>query len=437
MANRKPITIAKAASDFVREPLISPFGFKGGYLTGTWQAVAYLESAAGGIGLGLGTQSTLWSDAGVFTAHGEAAGNALMYLVLDHALGLVRGRSFRHPVELLDEVLPEVVRYARHITERPDLRLTFALNALIALDNAVWMLYGRENGCRTFDDLAGPEYRPALAHRHPLLASIPLISYGVSLDAVRRLAENGHFFLKIKIGSDPDRDGSRDKMLEWDQARLSAIHQAVGRLETEHTTTGRTAYYLDANGRYDGKDRLRRLLDHARKIGAFEQIVIVEEPFPEHETIDVSDLGVTVAADESAHSDAHARERIQMGYRAIALKPIAKTMSMSLKIAKLAVEAAVPCFCADLTVIPILVDWNKCVAARLAPLPGLRIGAFETNGDQNYRNWKRMMGYHPCAGAEWLVPQKGLFHLTDDFYAKAGGILEPSAHYLQLVKPAD
>jgi len=44
-----------------------------------------------------------------------------------------------------------------------------------------------------------------------------------------------------------------------------------------------------------------------------------------------------------------------MGYGAITLKPIAKTMSMSLKIAQLAYERSIPCFCADLTVNPILV----------------------------------------------------------------------------------
>ena len=35
------------------------------------------------------------------------------------------------------------------------------------------------------------------------------------------------------------------------------------------------------NGRYESKDILLELLDHAKSIGAFEQIVVVEEPFPE------------------------------------------------------------------------------------------------------------------------------------------------------------
>ena len=79
------------------------------------------------------------------------------------------------------------------------------------------------------------------------------------------------FFLKIKIGSDPDKDGDLDKMLEWDKQRLSEIHEAVKDIETPYTDTGYVPYYLDANGRYDSKDRLMRFLDHAAQIGIRER----------------------------------------------------------------------------------------------------------------------------------------------------------------------
>ena len=106
---------------------------------------------------------------------------------------------------------------------------------------------------------------------------------------------------------------------------------------------------------------------------------------------------------------------------------------MSLKVAKVAHEAGVPCFCADLTVIPILVDWNKNVAARLAPLPGMNIGVLETNGHQNYKRWNELLAFHPCYGAEWTKTKKGLFDLNDDFYKKSGGIFQVSEHYYDLV----
>ena len=131
-----------------------------------------------------------------------------------------------------------------------------------------------------------------------------------------------------------------------------------------------------------------RLLDYADKIGALDRIMLLEEPFPEEYKIDVTDIPARLAADESAHSDKDALERIELGYGAIALKPIAKTMSMSLKIAEIAHKKGVPCFCADLTVNPVMVDWNKNVAARLAPLPGMKIGVLESNGHQNYSKWQ-------------------------------------------------
>ncbi len=148
----------------------------------------------------------------------------------------------------------------------------------------------------------------------------------------------------------------------------------------------------------------------------------MEEPFPEEFKEDVSDIPVRLAADESAHSDEDAAERIELGYTAIALKPIAKTMSMSLKIAKLAHEKSIPCFCADLTVNPILVDWNKNVAARLPALPGMKIGVCESNGHQNYKNWQQMKQAHPMAGSSWITPENGMFKLNESFYKNSGGI---------------
>jgi hypothetical protein len=96
----------------------------------------------------------------------------------------------------------------------------------------------------------------------------------------------------------------------------------------------------------------------------------------------------------------------------------------------------VPCFCADLTVSPLLVEWNKAVAARLAPFPGLGLGLLETNGHQNYRNWETMRGYHPRAAAPWARTQRGVFELEADYYAQSGAVLQPSAHYEAMFPPA-
>ena len=116
------ITIAAVNSNFEREPLIRPFGFKGGYMTEIWQTVALLRSASGTRKIGLGTQSVLWSDAQVFAAHSESGGNALMFALTEYALQLIKGRSFVTPVDLLDSILEEIYAYGKKISGNTRLR---------------------------------------------------------------------------------------------------------------------------------------------------------------------------------------------------------------------------------------------------------------------------------------------------------------------------
>jgi L-alanine-DL-glutamate epimerase-like enolase superfamily enzyme len=412
----------------IQEPLLSPFGFKGAYLSEIWQSIALLRGESGAEGMGVGVQSVLWSDARVFARFKEAEGNELMANMTRRALEMSVGQSFETPFELLDVLLPDVFEFGRRESGFSDLRATFALNALVTVDQAAWSLYRRETG-RRFDELVPEQYRSALTAKHKQLGSIPLISYGLSEDDIAQVLDEGYFLLKIKIGADPDKDGDQEKMLEWDKQRLAQIHRIASRYSTEYTVNGKIAYYLDANGRYGSKDTVKRLLDFADKIGALERIVLFEEPFTEEDKTDISDLPVRFAADESVHSEKDALERIELGYGAMALKPVAKTMSLSLKIAKLAAERSVPCFCADLTVNPLLVDWNKNLAARLAPLPELKVGVLETNGHQNYRNWNAMIQAHPLAGAEWIIPSRGIFELSERFYEMDGGALDISPVY--------
>ena len=427
---REKIRIRRVDATFEREPLLRPFGFKGAFVSELWQTVVMLESEAGHSALGLGTQSVLWSDPRVFASHTEAGGNALMFAVTERALQMAREADFGDPIELLEDLLPRVLAYGEQITGRSRLRKTFALNALVALDNAAWLLYAQAAGVHGFDAMIPDAYRPGLCYRHEHVACVPVVGYGTPLEEVEQAAGEGFFCIKVKLG----HPGTQEEMLERDKQRLDAVHRVLGDLRSPFTSSGYAPYYFDANGRYESKETLHRLLDHAHRIGALDRIAIFEEPFPETCKEEVGDLGVRVAADESAHTDADALERIDLGYGAIALKPVAKTLSMTLKIAKVAEQYGVPCFCADLTVNPILVDWNKMVAARQAPFPGLGIGLLETNGHQQYRNWKAMTNYHPRAGASWTDVKDGIFRLDDDFYKEDGGIFEVPQHYLGLVR---
>jgi len=430
-ADPKKITLSRVSSNFEREPLIRPFGFKGGYMKEIWQTVSYLESISGLHSIGLCTQSVLWSDANVFVAHSESGGNALMYAMTERAMQMLNGESYTTPLDLLDFLYNEIYEYGKKITANQDLRKTFALNSLVGIDNALWLLYAAENGFTTFDDFIPSIYKQALSHKHDKVAGIPLFAYSVPVDEIRSAVEQGYFFMKIKIG----QPGTQEEMLEKDKARLTEIHKTIGNVKTNYTSNGKLPYYFDANGRYEAKETLLRLIEHAKAIGAFDQIAIIEEPFPEEMEIDVSDIPVRLASDESAHTVEDAVTRIEMGYMAIALKPIAKTLSMSMKIAQAAYERKIPCFCADLTVNPVLVEWNKNFAARLAPFPGIgNLGLVESNGHQNYLNWNAMKGYFPRKEAPWVDIENGVYNLNSAYYDTGGGIFDPMPHYEEMFK---
>ncbi len=428
---RTPLHIKATNANFEREPLLKPFGFKGSAMTEVWQTIAMIEGDSEIREVGLGTQNVLWSDARVFAKHSENGGNALMFAMTEMGLKLIRENTYTDPINMLDQILDPVWEYGKQITGQQDLRKTFALNALVPVDNAAWLLYAHLNDITDFDTLIPTTFKPALSHRHPFVASIPALGYGTEMKDIKKMADEGFFIMKIKIGA----PGSQQEMLEKDKAFLKAIHDTIGHYTSPHTDHGKIPYYFDANGRYEKKDTLWQLLEYAKKIGALDQIAVIEEPFGELNEEDVSDFPVIIAADESAHTDEDALRRIEQGYSAVALKAIAKTLSMTLKIAKVCHDHNIPCFCADLTVNPILVDWNKNVAARLAPFPGMasNMGLQETNGHQNYLYWDQMMSYHPVPEASWVTSQKGLYHTDDAFYRESGGIFAASEHYSQRV----
>ena len=423
------LKIVRAKTDFEREPLMHPFGFKGGALNEIWQCACTLTDEDGLTGTGIGCQNVLWSDAQVFASGSPAAGASMMYAITDYAARLLEGNSYTDPFAALDAILPECLEYGRQVTRRPDMRTTFALNALVPVDMALWQLYERKTGHHGFDAIVPDTVKPWLAGRYDRLQIIPLVSYGVSAQEARALAEEGYFFLKIKLGFDPDGDGDQDKMLAWDMRRITEIHEAVRDIRTPWTEDGYIAYYFDCNGRYDSVDRVRRLLEHADKIGALEHTVILEEPLPESDLSYVGDLPVMVAADESAHSPDDVRQRLRLGYRAIALKPIAKTMSVTFRMIEEAGKADASFFCADLTVGPLQADVNKCFAARLKCLPGLKLPVMESNGWQNYCNWERMRDALPDRNAPWTKMTGGSVLLDGGFYEKSANIFESLPHY--------
>lgn len=415
--------IKKAFLAYEPEKFKTAFGFKGNILSGVWQTAVCL-SDGGNFGVGLGVQSVLWSDSGVFARFGEDRGNALMYDVTKHTVSKIEGAEFSSPRELTGEAFAIAYKYIKDrlgegVTE------TFALNALVPLDFAAWQLYCRENGISDFDKIYKGTYKS------DYLANIPLITYNTPVAEVAEMAKRGVCIFKIKLGSDPERDGDAKKMLEWDKRRAAEIHKALCGCGTDYTESKRAVYYFDANGRYDTIERLEELVEFLDKEGILAQTVLFEEPFEPENKIFVGDLPVCFAADESAHSLKDVRERIELGYGAVTLKPIAKTLSVTIDMADYAQSAGAQCFCADLTVNPVMVEWNKNFAARLSPIRGMKIGVVESNGAQNYVNWEKMRGYLPegVAGGDEVI------YKTDAaFYKNAGGIFETPRHYFELIK---
>lgn len=79
-------------------------------------------------------------------------------------------------------------------------------------------------------------------------------------------------------------------------------------------------------------------------------------------------------------------------------------------------------FCADLTVSPLLVEWNKNIAARIKKIPEMKVGVLESNGAQNYINWEKMYSFHPFKNKKSTKPINGVYLLDEEFYQCSGGI---------------
>ncbi|MAF10935.1 L-alanine-DL-glutamate epimerase [Candidatus Poribacteria bacterium] len=424
------MTIADVDLEIQREPFARPFGFKGSAFHEKWNAVVRLRSEEGVEAFGVGGFAPLWSDPDVFRAHTEVGGNILMLAILERGMALARECDADSPMDTFDAILPRVEEYARVVTRNPALRRTFTLNALVALDNALWMLHARTEGMSSFDSLVPSTCRPCLGERRKRIAAVPAIGYTLPMESVRDLLDAGTFVLKIKVG----HPGDDSEMLDRDQGWLTRLHELTRRYETSMTDCGHPVYYLDANGRYGEKDGMRRLLDHAAKIDMLDRIILVEEPFDEAFDFDVGDLPSRFAADESLHTPADVAVRAQQGYAAMAIKPAGKTLSMGFGMIEATHEAGAIPFVADNACVPWLVDWNKVVAARLPAFPGVRAGMMETNGPQNYATWETLLASVPHAEASWLKPDCGAFVLDDEFYHRSAGMFADPTPYSDLFR---
>lgn len=424
--------IVETDLEIQREPFARPFGFKGSAFHEKWNLVAKVVDEDGHVAFGLGGLAVLWSDAKVFAGHTEMGGNVLQAAVLEYALQRARGVEFETPLELFDAIVDDVFEYGKQITGNAELRRTFILIAMVALDNAAWLLYAKRHGITSFDEMIPKQYKPLLSNRQSHVALVPAVGYTLPMDELKGLLENGAYMLKIKIG----HPGDEAEMVAKDKTWLSQIHDLSRAYETPMTDSGQVLYYLDANGRYGEKESMAQLLDHADQEGFLDRIVLIEEPFQRPNEVDVLGLPARFAGDESIETVADVETRVAQGYGAMAIKPAGKTLSLAFGMIEAASKANVPCFVADNACVPVLVEWNKNVEARLPDFPGVKGGLMESNGPENYATWERMLSEYPMPDASWLRSQNGAFVLGDGYYGHSGGIFEEPKFYTQLFERA-
>ena len=137
---------------YTDEPLVQPFGFKGAYFNSLWQSIVRLDTSDS-IGLGLAIQSVLWSDENIFAQYGFEKGNELMLKGTKSAIKYLKNTEFSNHSEAINSIFPYVFNDLKEVTNCPTLRETFALNSLVAVDSALWQLYGKEQGTENILDL--------------------------------------------------------------------------------------------------------------------------------------------------------------------------------------------------------------------------------------------------------------------------------------------
>ncbi|MEE2754708.1 MAG: L-alanine-DL-glutamate epimerase [Candidatus Latescibacterota bacterium] len=422
--------ITETDLEIQREPFARPFGFKGSAFHEKWNMIVRLRDEDGSESVGVGGLAVLWSDANVFNAHTEVGGNLLQASILESALQHVKSREYADPPSILADVLPKAFAYGRTITGNDHLRLTFVLIALVALDNAAWLLFSKQNDITTFDGIIPPWATDTLSHRQDAVATVPAVGYTLPMSELEQILQAGAYVLKIKIG----HIGDQADMVTRDKTWLSQIHDLASNHRSAMTESENILYYLDANGRYTTKSGMRELLEHADRIGALERIILIEEPFDESVEIDVSDLPARFAADESVHTVEDVHSRATQGYGGLAIKPAGKTLSFAFEMVQVGSELGMECFVADNGCVPLLVEWNKNIAARLQAFPGLRSGLMESNGPENYATWDRLISELPIPDSSWLKPKNGAFRLDQEYYARSGNIFEIPESYANLIR---
>lgn len=460
----KSVTIEKAGSAYAREP--GQLGFAGGNMTAFFQKAVALQDSEGNVAGAFATLNPLWCDKPSYkrlqdkhgNEKGEALANLFMSQTADFVLNLLEGRKFSSPGEALDEVLLKAHWYHRQITKEENLPLTSTLNALVPVDIANYVLHAKANGIDNFDGIIPVDSQRWFTQTIDQVAIIPLVSYSIDQAGIEALIRDGYKIFKTKMGAynpahDMDSDADMEAMFETDTQKALLVYNLIKDLKTDLTEDGRVPIYLDFNGRLGTGDKavelLQKYVEFAKQNGFLDRVIVFEEPFSNMMEIgadvykELKEAGITIVADECAHSAEDVGKLLRLGVRGFALKPAAKTYTETFRMvdaiekynAKADSGDKAFYFCADLTVVPWLVDANLQFTARSSPWPGLanRVRMLETNWRQHYDDLPGIMHrYTPS----FVVMQEnnGVFRLNEQWYKGGGSLFNVQGPLYEMAK---
>ncbi|MDX2039394.1 MAG: enolase C-terminal domain-like protein [Isosphaeraceae bacterium] len=217
-----------------------------------------------------------------------------------------------------------------------------------AIETACWDLAGRAAGVPVHVLLGGPCRPPTIRNRFSLGA----YPADVAAERAADLVSRGFDTIKVKVGTDPERD----------IARVRAVREAIG---------DSVSLTIDANGGWSEPEAMRCL----RALESCE-IAWVEQPLPRGRYSAArrlrDALGVRILADEDCFEESDACELIeQCCCDALSIYPGKNGgIARARRIAELAASAGIPC------TIGSNLEWDVGAAAMLqliAATPNLRI----------------------------------------------------------------
>jgi len=320
----------------------SPVRFKGGYMSEIWQTAVLMESESGGTRVGIGTQNVC----GQTRPSSRAAPRPRATRSCTRSPSAPLRSRAMPAVPLPLRVAGRDPRAGARVCARGHgpRRPAQDLHAQRARARRQRGLAGarRRERISGFDALIR-RVQAGAASRHTLAAAIP--SWRTRCPWPRSATPQP----RLLLHEDQDRPaGHAGRDAREGQGPPVGNPRGHRRDGNPAHADGRLPYYFDANGRYESKDSLLRLLITPidRRL---DRIAILEEPFPE-DVEAASTIWACASLPTRARTPTRRGAADRPRLRRIALKPIAKTLSMTLKIARLAHARGIPCFCADLTV---------------------------------------------------------------------------------------